>query len=73
MIDQEHFTLLGVIHLPTGGFVNKWSGRMINVHPSLLPSFKGANAQKMAIEARVVVTGCTVHFVAVSTVLLQKV
>ena len=49
-----------------GGFVRKWEGRMLNVHPSLLPSFKGANAHKLVLEANVRISGCTVHFVAVS-------
>ena len=43
--------------------VNMYNYRILNIHPSLLPSFKGLNAQKQAIEAGVKISGCTVHFV----------
>ena len=43
--------------------VNIYKYRILNIHPSLLPSFKGLNAQKQAIDAGVKISGCTVHFV----------
>ena len=43
--------------------INIYKYRILNIHPSLLPSFKGLNAQKQAIDAGVKISGCTVHFV----------
>ena len=45
-------------------FVRKWEKRLINVHPSLLPSFKGLNAQLQAIKKGVKYAGCTIHYVS---------
>jgi formyltetrahydrofolate-dependent phosphoribosylglycinamide formyltransferase len=55
--------LAGFMRLLTADFTNKWEGKIINIHPSLLPAFKGANAHKDVIAARVNKSGCTVHFV----------
>lgn len=59
----ELVALAGFMRLMTPEFVGHWQDRMINIHPSLLPSFKGLHTHERAIEAGVKIAGCTVHFV----------
>ena len=61
--DVDFLCLAGFMRLLTDGFVNKWQDRLINIHPSLLPAFKGLDTHARAIEAGVRFAGCTVHFV----------
>ena len=57
----------GFMRLFTAEFVQRWYGRMLNIHPSLLPSFPGLDPQGQALRAGVKISGATVHFVIPET------
>lgn len=53
----------GFMRLLTGGFVDRWRDRQLNIHPSLLPAFPGLHTHQRVLESGALITGCTVHFV----------
>ncbi len=59
----ELVALAGFMRLLTAGFVDQWPERMINIHPALLPAFKGLDTHQRALDAGAKVHGATVHFV----------
>lgn len=75
--DAEAVVLAGFMRILTGHFISRWEHKIINIHPALLPSFKGLDAQGQAVDYGVKVAGCTVHFVDEGTdtgpIILQKV
>ena len=59
----EFIALAGFMRVLTGSFTQEWEGRMINIHPSLLPKYPGLHTHKRAIEAGDSEAGCSVHWV----------
>jgi phosphoribosylglycinamide formyltransferase-1 len=69
-LDQHRVELIclgGFMRLFTAEFVQRWYGRMLNIHPSLLPSFPGLDPHGQALQAGVKISGATVHFVIPET------
>jgi phosphoribosylglycinamide formyltransferase 1 len=69
-LDEENVELIclgGFMRLFTAGFVQRWYGKMLNIHPSLLPSFPGLDPHGQALKAGVKLSGATVHFVIPET------
>jgi phosphoribosylglycinamide formyltransferase-1 len=59
----ELVALAGFLRIFSPWFPTHWAGRILNIHPSLLPSFKGLHVQRQALQAGVRLSGCTVHLV----------
>tara|TARA_Y100001968_G_scaffold52196_1_gene43120 strand:- start:1137 stop:1835 length:699 start_codon:yes stop_codon:yes gene_type:complete len=63
LFSVEIVVMAGWMRIVGEEIINKFKNRLINIHPSLLPSFKGVDAIQQAIDKRVTITGCTVHYV----------
>ncbi|MET1110975.1 MAG: phosphoribosylglycinamide formyltransferase [Allosphingosinicella sp.] len=61
--DVEVVALAGYMRLLSAGFIGKWRGRILNIHPSLLPAYPGLDTHRRALEAGEIWVGCSVHLV----------
>ena len=72
----EFICLAGFMKILSKEFIKKFNGKIINIHPSLLPKYKGLNTHKKAIKNKDKLTGCTVHYVSAKLdsgkIILQK-
>jgi phosphoribosylglycinamide formyltransferase 1 len=67
LLEEHHVELIclaGFMRLLTPWFIGQWQGRLLNVHPALLPAYRGLNTHERALADGVKIHGCTVHFVA---------
>lgn len=62
-LQPDIICLAGYMRLLTGAFIKRYKGRIINIHPSLLPLFQGLHTHQRALDAGMKIVGCTVHFV----------
>lgn len=63
VLSPDIICLAGYMRLLSGAFINRYEGRILNIHPSLLPLFPGLHTHQRAIDAGMRIAGCTVHFV----------
>ncbi len=62
-LKPDFICLAGYMRIVGDPLLNRWPDRMLNIHPSILPAFRGLKAQQQALDSGVTRTGCTVHFV----------